>query len=269
MEILNVIVTGIEESIIAASYPMLEKPLTEEEFCTIRKILSFWINDSDVSLLEINSILKNIKVKDITSEIMEKEGLGDYVNFIYSLKEALKYFRRAINLGKTNNSEGHSCYLKGIKVSFDMKAPEWFWRQFDRYHFSDYVSSMSKMHRITRVDLNECCNEYVSKRIIEDLECHIKVYNDFEKYKEEATNGIKLRNGEIIEFTKENLFKLIVNNVPAGFELTARVETNYLQEKSKYFQRKNHKMYAWKDIYCPFLETLPLFKESCGIEEVK
>lgn len=231
MEILNVRVNGLEESIIASGYPMLEKPMSKEEFAK----LEFYLR----GLIEMESkeeILKN------------------------------KHIKRAINLGKCNNSEGHSCFLKGIKVSFDMKAPEWFWRQFDRYHFSDYVSSMSKMHRITRVDLNDCCNKYVNRPVIESLKTMICEYNHFEEYRENYKK-IKLRDGEEIPYTKENLFKLIVNNIPAGFELTARVETNYLQEKSKYYQRRNHKMYAWKDIYCPFLETLPLFKELCGIEK--
>lgn len=230
MEILNVRVNGLEESIIASNYPMMDSPYTKEQF--------------EGQLEGLKSVLSFGKKEDILNN---------------------KHIKRAIKLGKAKSGSGHDCFQKGIKVSFDMKAPEWFWRQHDRYHFSDYVSSMSKMHRITRVDLNECCNEYVTERILEDLKTHIKIYNKFEEYKN-ACDGLELRNGKKVDFTKENLFKIIINNVPAGFELTARVETNYLQEKSKYFQRKNHKMYAWKDIYCPFLETLPLFKELCGIK---
>lgn len=267
MEILNVRVNGLEESIIAASYPMLEKPLNEEEFKNISRTLKFWIFDNGEEIGNILERTKGIKIKDLTCE----QASGDdtfYDSYVLEgLKVALTYIRRAISLGKTNNSEGHSCYLKGVNSSFDMKAPEWFWRQWDRYHFSDYVSSMSKMHRITKIDLEENCNNFVCRAVIEELKEYIDMYNNYDVYLSElGIEELTLRDFTSIPFTKENIFKFIVNNVPAGFELTARVETNYLQEKSKYFQRKNHKMYAWKDIYCPFLETLPLFKELCGIE---
>jgi hypothetical protein len=43
---------------------------------------------------------------------------------------------------------------------------------------------------------------------------------------------------------------------PMGIELTARITTNYLQLKTQYQQRKNHKLGEWRQ-YCQWVETLP------------
>lgn len=47
---------------------------------------------------------------------------------------------------------------------------------------------------------------------------------------------------------------------PMGFELTARVITNYRQLKTIYEQRKNHKLAEW-GTFCHYIETLPLAAE--------
>jgi hypothetical protein len=45
-----------------------------------------------------------------------------------------------------------------------------------------------------------------------------------------------------------------------GLELTARITTNYLQLKTIYAQRHNHKLEEWRD-FCRFIESLPFAGE--------
>ena len=52
-----------------------------------------------------------------------------------------------------------------------------------------------------------------------------------------------------------------------GLELTMRVTDSYLQMKSKYFQRHNHKMSFWRE-YCDWMLTLPHFAEMIGVEQM-
>lgn len=52
----------------------------------------------------------------------------------------------------------------------------------------------------------------------------------------------------------------LVSNMPQGIPLTARISTNYLQLRTMYAQRKNHKSKEWRD-FCEWIETLPLAKE--------
>ena len=67
---------------------------------------------------------------------------------------------------------------------------------------------------------------------------------------------------DLIEDHKNNpdlyTFEDVLMHVPMGFELTAGVVTNYLQLKSMYRQRKNHKLSDWNTDFVQFVETLPL-----------
>lgn len=173
--------------------------------------------------------------------------------------------KRVKHLGNAAPGSGHDCFLKGITVQFDLQVPEYIWRQLDRYHFIDYVSSQSKMHRILKLDLDEMCNKYVTEETLVNVKKYIEQYNSFDfyynayikQYKEDCAlrkvtadpnwvPTLKLRNGHTIEYNKENLFRIIVANCPCGLMLTARMTTNYLQLKSMINQRSNHKMQEWR-----------------------
>lgn len=190
--------------------------------------------------------------------------------------------KRAKHLGNAIPGSGHDCYLKGITLQFDLQVSEYIWRQLDRYHFIDYVSSQSKMHRILKMDIDKACNKYVSDEAIYYLNGLIDAYNNFDVYIEylkgnqsrdwrygfeedyeiclENPMTIQLRGGEYAPFNKETLFKIIIANTPSGIMLTARMTTNYLQLKSIINQRNNHKMEEWR-LLCDYFKTLPLVNE--------
>ena len=90
MEIKNVKVYGLEESIIRSRYPM---------------------------------------------QIGEPETFTQYTNFTPGDNI------RANKLAKTPCGSGHNKFLKGIIVQFDLKYPEYFSPQLQRYHWIDIVSS--------------------------------------------------------------------------------------------------------------------------------
>ncbi|MGL5718802.1 MAG: hypothetical protein ACRCX2_37720, partial [Paraclostridium sp.] len=91
---------------------------------------------------------------------------------MYIIKKELEEldYKRAKHLGGAIAGSGHDCYLKGIIIQFDMQVSEYIWRQWDRYHFNDYVSSQSKMHRILKLDIDKSCNKYVTSSTIHQLE---------------------------------------------------------------------------------------------------
>ena len=154
-----------------------------------------------------------------------------------------KDLKRSKHLGNAVAGSGHDCFLKGIIVQFDLQVPEYIWRQLDRYHFIDYISSQSKMHRITRIDLDSVCNRYVYDEVKEILKSII------DKYEAETDTD-----------KKKELFNEIIANTPSGLMLTARMTTNYLQLKSIINQRSNHKMQEWRYL-CDWFKTLPMFEE--------
>jgi len=180
---------------------------------------------------------------------------------VYGLKESFKaskypmsidtdsctydYTPRIESLGMSPVGEAHDNYLNGIIVQFDLTFSCKAWVEAERYHFLDFVSSQSTMHRITRMEVKKQCNEYVDDRFIEILQEKIDTY--------------------LADDTLENFLKVIYN-IPSGFELTARMTTNYRQLKTIYKQRKNHRLIDWKE-FCKFIKTLPYSHLITGEKE--
>ena len=132
---------------------------------------------------------------------------------------------------------GHDQFLTGIIVQFDLTAPIKFWTEMQRYHFMDFVSSQSTMHRLAKMDLlsADVFDENTDTAIIARLGTLQNAYN---------TNP-----------TEENFLRLVMS-CPTGLNLTARMTTNYRQLKTIYKQRKTHRLPHWRK-FCEFLENLP------------
>lgn len=155
-----------------------------------------------------------------------------------------------------NTGEGHDNFLRGIIVQFDLTFSNKAWVEAERYHFFDFVSSQSTMHKITKFNLQEQCNRYVDNRIIDIVKNKINEYNRLMEY--------DMNHGKSVERKKQldELYLEILYNIPSGFELTAGMTTNYQQLKTIYQQRRHHKLPDWQ-MFCDWCLTLPLFKELC------
>ena len=145
------------------------------------------------------------------------------------------------NLANAKMGSGHDNILNGIVVQFALTCSIKMWVEAERYHFLDFVSSQSTMHRITKFSPRKQCIAYVVPEIIKVLERLIQRYNNAP--------------------TSENYLDVLYN-VPVGYELTARMTTNYRQLKTIYYQRRNHRLPEWR-LFCQWIETLPYFREMC------
>lgn len=156
---------------------------------------------------------------------------------------------RTMALATCLAGSGHDQFLTGIVVQFDLTFTIKAWVEAERYHFLDFVSSQSTMHRIMSMDIDEQCIDYVRRETIELVEKLV------EAYKEAPT---------------PERYLAVLYNVPVGLRLTARMTTNYRQLKTIYQQRKNHRLPEWR-AFCAWIETLPRAKfivgketQSCG-----
>ena len=160
-----------------------------------------------------------------------------------------------ITLGKSSVGSGHDNFLNGIVVQFDLTFSNKAWVEAERYHFFDFVSSQSTMHRITQFKLKDQCNKYVDSRIIDIVQEKIDEYNRLKELDKESNSDSRT------ELLTE-LYLEILYNIPSGFELTAGMTTNYRQLKTIDHQRKTHRLPEWRE-FCTWIETLPKFKEIC------
>lgn len=150
-------------------------------------------------------------------------------------------------LGNVQTGTGHDNFLKGIIVQFDLTFTPKMSVELERYHFIDFVSSQSTMHRITKFDLDKSYIKYVDKRCIDVIKELVDEYNNL-TVSEDA-----------VEYRKQLYLKILYSN-PCGMLLTARMTTNYQQLKTIYQQRRYHRLPEWQD-FCKQIELLPKFKE--------
>ena len=144
---------------------------------------------------------------------------------------------RAEKLANTKTGEGHDNFLNGIIVQFDLYAPLYMWKQIQRYHWMDFISSQSTMHRLTKFDIGKQCVSDVDELILERYQELLDYYNE----------------------GHHEIWRKLVASLPCGFVLGATMTTNYRQLKTIYFQRKNHKLKEWHE-FCEWCEKLPLFR---------
>lgn len=147
---------------------------------------------------------------------------------------------------------GHDQFLTGIIVQFDLTFSQKAWVEAERYHWLDFVSSCSTMHKLQNMNPRMQCNRYVDPRAIDILNEKIAEYNRLVKLKK---MGISVFDDMIREARLEMLY-----NIPSGFELTAAMTTNYRQLKTIYQQRRNHALPDWQ-MFCDWIESLPRFIE--------
>lgn len=162
--------------------------------------------------------------------------------------------KRARNLASVDSGTGHDCFLKGIQIACDITAPQYWWPQFQRYHFSDIVSSQSKMHRLTACRGADKYNEYVFEEVKCAIDEMIRCYNMDVKY----PIDLAYFSEKFVVANKHDLFMRILSNLPCGFMLTSAVTMNYLQLKTIFQQRKNHKLDEWGVFLDAFKANLPM-----------
>lgn len=183
------------------------------------------------------NLVSNVKVYGLEDSVKASK----YPMAVDTSKCTDEITNRVKSLGSVPTGTGHDQALTGIIVQFDLTFSLKAWTEAERYHFFDFVSSQSTMHRISKFNLGVQCNEYVDDAILNIVESKRLAY--------------------INNPTQEKYLELLYN-IPTGFRLTARMTTNYRQLKTIYYQRKDHRLPEWRE-FCAWIETLPHFKEIC------
>lgn len=170
---------------------------------------------------------------------------------VFGLERAIRTakYPKAVNLEKLNSvmtpgiqaclmcepGMGHDNALNGVVVTFDLTFPIKAWVEIQRYHFMDFISSQSTMHKAANFDLDAQFNRYVDPVIAQRVK--------------------EIRDAYLADPAPENYLKLLYN-LPTGFEYTAGMVTNYRQLKTIYQQRRAHRLPDWQ-MFCDWIEGLP------------
>lgn len=131
---------------------------------------------------------------------------------------------------------GHNKFLETVTLTLDVRAPRYWWQEFDTYRVGMTKQSESTMHTIMARPLTE---------------------DDFEG---ELCDGFLLRLNEIREkylycqeyedeSGMECYFDMIKNNLPEGYLQRRIVCLNAKSLKNMYEQRKSHRLKQWAEFF--------------------
>lgn len=214
--------------------------------------------------------ITNVRTYDLRESVIACRNPFRTKQVEYTDEEFEQSLPRAIQLANTPSGSGHQNFLKGIRVSFDIKYPNYFSPELQRYNFVDIVSSTSKMHKLMEMDLDMACSEWVPQYFIDGMR---KLVNNYKVIKclddkDFVPHIFTLRNGKVkVAKNKKTAlyyaFMECINACPQGIELFMRCSTNYLQLRTIYKQRKTHRLIEdWQEGFCQdFIEKLPYFNE--------
>ena len=214
--------------------------------------------------------ISHICVYDLKESVIACRNAMRLTQPEYTEEEFEKSLERAKKLVQASKNDPrvkcHDNFLTGIRVSFDMKYTQYITKQFQRYHWFDYVSSSSLMHKLIKMDADKACNRYVSQESIDVLNRDIKRYNDIAAWEDFNGATFILRDGtELITQNKSEAlywaYMKCISDCPMGVELFVRVSTNYKQLQTIYYQRRNHKLKEDWGEFCKFVENLPYAKD--------
>lgn len=191
-------------------------------------------NKSYTNITEVNMVISNLHIYGFDNAIR-----GSKFPMITDVSKATSEITKTTySLAQSPIGSAHDQYLTAIIAQFDLTFTVKAWTEAERYHFFDFISSQSTMHRISKFDLTNQYSEYVDKRMI-DIMNELK-----DKYNETQD--------------KEDYLRLLYSN-PCGFKLTAAMTTNFRQLKTIYYQRRNHRLPEWIT-FCNQLEEIPEFR---------
>lgn len=186
---------------------------------------------------EFENIIFNLRVFGLSESIVASGySMAEEVNRDLDTPKDSDIKRARVLAHQAPNS-GEDNYLNGIIAQFDLHCSIKMWVELQRYHFIDFVTSQSTIHKINALKIDENCNSYVT---------------------EEAKNLLKKLQKEYAENPSEEKLLKLLYNIPTGFSYTARMTTNYRQLKTIYNQRKNHKLPEWR-AFCEYLKNFPKF----------
>ena len=192
-------------------------------------------------MISVNDVVSNVKVYGLDQSVTASKY--PFATDIDKCNSEIT--KTVLALAQAPHGSGEDTFMHGIVVQFNLTFTVKAWVQAERYHFLEFVSSQSEMHKLMDFDVKQQCIEYVDSVIINR---EIELIQD---YLANPTTEKKL---------------IALYSCPQGFRLTARMTTDYTQLKTIYAQRRKHILPEWR-VLCDWMKSLPHSEFITGKEE--
>lgn len=166
--------------------------------------------------------------------------------------------------------------LRFIKVSVDITAPLYWWKEFDTYKVGTVANSTSTMHKLTSIPITRECFEMddfenmqtgvqsfvVGEYWVDLIECLESLRQLHNKNIElSKTPNITEQERERLIIIAKKYWKELIRLLPESWLQKRTITMNYENVLSMVHQRKNHKLTEWSESFINWAETLPYAKE--------
>lgn len=135
----------------------------------------------------------------------------------------------------------HSKFMRMINVTADIKAPLYWWKEFDTYKVGTVANSCSTMHKIQDkpFTLDDFSREHLLTGGIYQLERIIDYLNDAR---------------DDYNRTKDKLYWWnMIQLLPSSYNQLRTVQLNYAVLRNIYHARKEHKLDEWRE-FCKWVD---------------
>ena len=184
----------------------------------------------------------------------------DDIVFYYIIgKEDLELAQKLIRAGGDDDAK----FMRMIHVQADVRAPLYWWKEFDTYKVATVANSESTMHTIHKreFDLNDFAHDY-----LDDMDLHITWANqDYHDASLDCLrdiigvlNALRKLYLEAVEAKDPDAKKIwyqIIQLLPESYIQKRTIDLNYQTLRRIYFARRNHKLNEWHK-FCDWIRTL-------------
>lgn len=181
----------------------------------------------------------------VRSDCGDEDGCTGYFGFTLGDADEDLLMRLA------NAGPSHSKYRRMMPVWVDIKAPLYWWKEYDTYKVGTVANSCSTMHKIHSRDLelSDFSWEHLDNHDIALLEETIDAINHHRK------EYLKLKEAGDTDAAKEEWYRMI-QLLGTNYEQKRTLFLNYETLANIYETRKDHKLDEWH-IFCDWIKTLP------------
>ena len=138
----------------------------------------------------------------------------------------------------------HSKFMRMITVFADVKAPFYWWKEYDTYKVGTVANSCSTMHKIHAKELTM---EDFSTEHLTDLSKNVLML---------TIDAINRNRQSFMETKDKDYWWQMIQLLPTSYNQLRTVQLNYEVLRNIYRWRKDHKLDEWHT-FCDWIKTLP------------
>ena len=141
--------------------------------------------------------------------------------------------------------------LKFIKVSVDITAPLYWWKEFDTYKVGTVANSTSTMHKLASTPITKECFEMDDFENLEDLEY------PFAHVWEHTIKNCEILRQKYNETKDKRYWKELIRLLPESWLQKRTITMNYENILNMVHQRSKHRLVEWSESFIDWAKSLP------------